>query len=48
MRQELRAEAVAKQKLQVNAAMPAIARELMDIKNGLIKLKKDCKKLTGK
>ncbi len=47
MRQELRAEAVAKQKLQVNAAMPAIARELMDIKNGLIKLKKDCKKLTG-
>ena len=48
LRQELREEAVAKQRLKVDAALPAIAKELMDLKNGLIQLKKECKKLAGK
>jgi len=39
---------VAKQKLKVSAALPAIAKELLDLKNQLISLKLKCKNITGK
>jgi DNA-binding transcriptional MerR regulator len=45
--QEARTEAVAKQKLQVSAAMPAIATDLMELRTKLQELKQQCKKLTG-
>jgi len=47
LKQEIRSEAVAKQKLQVNAAMPSIAKDLLELKKGLQELKQQCKKLTG-
>lgn len=46
--QEVRKEAVGKQKLKVSAALPAIAKELLDLKNQLISLKHKCKNITGK
>jgi DNA-binding transcriptional MerR regulator len=45
--QEARAEAIAKQKLKVDAAMPAIATELKELRDQLVRLKQACKKITG-
>ncbi|MCB5252722.1 MAG: MerR family transcriptional regulator [Candidatus Cloacimonadaceae bacterium] len=44
---EARAEAIAKQKLRIDAAMPAIATELKELRDQLLRLKQDCKKITG-
>lgn len=44
---EAKSEAIAKQKLQVSASMPAIAQKLLELKAELIRLKRDCEKLTG-
>lgn len=45
--EEARQEAVAKQKLKVDAAMPAIAKEINEIRKSLLKIKRECKKLSG-
>lgn len=45
--EEARKEAVAKQKLKVDAALPAIAQEINQIRESLLKIKRECKKLSG-
>ncbi|HHV36762.1 MAG TPA: MerR family transcriptional regulator [Candidatus Cloacimonetes bacterium] len=45
--EEARQEAVAKQKLKVDAALPAIARDISQIRESLLKIKRECKKLSG-
>ncbi|HPF08273.1 MAG: MerR family transcriptional regulator [Candidatus Cloacimonetes bacterium] len=45
--EEAHKEAVAKQKLQVDAAMPAIAKDLMDLREELVRIKRKCEKITG-
>ncbi|HNQ43396.1 MAG TPA: MerR family transcriptional regulator [Candidatus Cloacimonadota bacterium] len=42
-----KAEATAKEKLGADAALPAIAKELQDLREGLKKLKQSCKAYTG-
>ncbi|HOH59533.1 MAG: MerR family transcriptional regulator [Candidatus Cloacimonetes bacterium] len=45
--EEARNEAIAKQKLQLSAQLPAIARDLSDLRDELIRLKRKCQKITG-
>jgi DNA-binding transcriptional MerR regulator len=45
--EEAREEAIAKQKLQLSAQLPAIARDLSDLRDELIRLKRKCQKITG-
>ena len=45
--EDAKEEAAAKQKMQVAASMPAIAKDLAELKEKLIRLKRDCKKMTG-
>ena len=45
--EEARKEAIAKQKLQLSAQLPAIARDLSDLRDELIRLKRKCQKITG-
>jgi len=44
---DAREEAAAKQKLQLSAALPAIAKDLLELKEELIKIKSKCEKITG-
>lgn len=45
--EEAREEAIAKQKLQLSAQLPAIARDLSDLRDELIRLKRKCQRITG-
>ena len=45
--QDAKQEAAAKDKLKVSAAMPAIAKELMDLRHSLEEIKKKCERITG-
>ncbi|MDI3503889.1 MAG: hypothetical protein PWP64_825 [Candidatus Cloacimonadota bacterium] len=47
LKQELREEALAKQKLKLDAALPAIAKDLKELRDELIRLKQRCSKITG-
>lgn len=47
LKQELREEALAKQKLKLDAALPAIAKDLKELRDELIRLKHRCSKITG-
>jgi DNA-binding transcriptional MerR regulator len=47
MKQELREEALAKHKLKLDAALPAIAKDLKELRDELIRLKQRCSKITG-
>ncbi|MCB5294928.1 MAG: MerR family transcriptional regulator [Candidatus Cloacimonadaceae bacterium] len=48
IRQDAKLEAIAKEKLQVSVALPAIATELLELRKGLLDLKQKCRKITGK
>ncbi len=45
--EDAKEEAAAKQKMQVAASMPAIAKDLVELKEKLIRIKRDCEKITG-
>jgi DNA-binding transcriptional MerR regulator len=47
LKDEARQEAIAKQKLQLDAALPAIAKDLKDLREDLVRLKHNCNKITG-
>jgi DNA-binding transcriptional MerR regulator len=48
LKEEIRQEAIAKKKSKINAAMPAVAKDLVALRDSLVKLKKDIEEMNRK
>nr|MDK2850503.1 hypothetical protein [Candidatus Cloacimonadota bacterium] len=48
LKEEIRQEAIAKQRSKIDAAMPAVAKDLIELRNSLVKLKKEIEEINRK